>query len=207
MSDYVEKKKAERKAKVKRYLTRIVIVVVAVWILSIAQGARSTAQANQELLKEPAFTHSLVAGGPQRFENRYSAVINGDTEKIKEDQYLWSTLILQNTAHGAASSADINIDVTRLPEKVLLSSTEYGSEGKVELNEKKASAIISFEEIGAGEYLYVFLPYKPEDGGSPPYSADVLRNWRASFTNLLERITIDTPDAEMTYYGPGFASR
>jgi hypothetical protein len=208
MSDYQEKRKEERKAKAKRYLVRIIVVVVAVWILSIAQSARSTAQANQELLKEPAFSHSLVIGGPDRFDNRYSSVTNVDTDKkVKEDDYLWSTLILQNTAHGPASSSDITIHFTRLPEKVLLSSTQYGSEGKVKLNEKKSTAKISFEEIGAGEYLYVFLPYRPESGSAPPYGQEVRENWQDSFTNLVERITVDTPDAEMTYYGAGFASR
>jgi hypothetical protein len=207
MSDFEEKRKAARKAKAKRYIVTIIVVLAFVWILSIAQGARSTAEKNRQLLKQPAFTHSLVLGGPDRFQNRYNAVVNADTDQnIEEDRYLWSTFILQNTAHGPAETTDLTVHFTRLPERVLLSSTQYGSEGKVEFNKKEKTAKISFEEIGAGEYLYLFLPYTP-DSGSPPYGEEVVADWRSDFTDILERVVINTGETESTYYGAGFASR
>ncbi len=188
------------------YLKIGVAAALVIWIFTIAFGARGTANQNAELLRTPGFQISHVVGGPQRFAENYKDVENVDTEeKVNEDQYLWSTLIIKNTGNKEADELNFKIKTLLPMQKVLITPPGWSNDVKISLDNKKKSADISMQELDTGEEAYIFIAMEPA-GYNKPYDLSARQRWLHEYDIYLEKITVETNTTTISRYGPGYSA-
>lgn len=197
------------KEKAKGFLKVGVVIALFIWAFSVAQGARSTATENADRLSESAFDYSFVPGGPQRFQESYGEVLNADTEKqIQESDYLWTTLIVENTSFGETGELELKLQTTAPVAQTLVSAPGYQNEASVSTGEQATVRNITLDSLNSRERAFIFLGLSPEQIPALLSTATVSEGsrWARDYQYLLERLVVDSDDTDVTFYGAGVPS-
>lgn len=197
------------KEKAKQYGKAIVVIALFIWAFSVGQGAQSTADENSERLTTSAFQYSFVPGGPERFSEAYGDAINVDTEEqITEEDYLWSTVILENTSYGEARDLALEVQTSVPIGQTVVTAPGFQNEASVSESEDAPDTItVNMESLNQTDRAYLFLGVTPEavpDNFSTAGAGDRAQ-WARDYELLLQRLVVDSNDTDVTFYGKGVA--
>ncbi|WP_018250356.1 hypothetical protein [Orenia marismortui] len=197
---------SSNKKSFKDYLKIGVMIALAIWIFTIANNANNLATKNQYFIKKPTYEISYIAGGPKRFANRFKDYLSNTDKKINNKDYLWSTLIIENTGNKDAKNIKIEdfaaIDIA----KIGVSEPGYGyNEVKIDYKKKEKQAIITLEELPTSSKVYVFIAMKPEEI-KQPYDQNSQRVWAKVYDTYQEKIVVTSSSSEKTTYYSGYSN-
>ena len=186
------------KVKLKRFIVVAVVVLLFIWAFSTANKAKTLAEDNAESLNTPTYTMSMLLGGPERFADNFDNIDNVEPDKVTIEDYVWATVKIKNIGHGDASNAEILIKRTIPVEQVLVSSTGYGNEVKVESGEEPNTTLITMNHITAQEPLYIFLGVKSNT------LPETWNSWKEDYEDTITSIEIEGDDSSATLFGEGY---
>ena len=198
MEESMSEQEISWKTKAKRVILGLVVFLLFVWSFSVANKAKSIAEENQKRLTKPSYEMSFLLGGPERFSDEFDSIDNAEAEKIKTDQFMWSTFIIKNTSSGNASDLEINLNKTATVEKILVNASGWDNEISIEEGENPTNSIISVEDITPQEPMYIFLGLNREE------IPDNLSDWNNDYKELITSVIIDADDSSAHYYGQGY---
>ena len=148
----------------------------------------------------PQYKTFHTAGGPDRFKSKFSEVENVEVKNVKNNSYLWSTLVYKNI--GVAEGKDIEIKIHSVVpmERVLVTPPGWGSNVKVNMKNDGKQAIITMDDFSTEENTYIFLGMNP-----PGLSLNQEQLWLQEFDSYLEKSVIESNTADSVFYGEGYA--
>jgi hypothetical protein len=196
------------KEKAKEYLKYAVVIALFIWAFSIGQGAQSTATDNRQDLNTPAFQYSFIPGGPDRFSETYGDAINIDPEEqIEETQFLWTTVILENTSFGEAEDLELQLQTSVPVAHTLVTAPGFENEAEVSEGESADLLNIQLESLNQTDRAYLFVGVDPAEvpDSFSTASAGDRAQWARDYEVLLQRMTVDSDERDVTFYGKGVA--
>lgn len=201
MSSYNQEEKPWKK-KAKRALLVIVIIAVVIGLLALAGSANNKAKQNMAKLNVPEYEIWYLPGGPQRFSDNFQdANSEGDKAKVKQDAYIWSTVLVKNDGLSEANNVSIQVDAALPLSQILVTPPGYGNEASIEFSEEdNTRATIDIESIGTEETTYIFVGFTPETIAqfNDHYQSE---SWLERYKSALNLIYIESVNTETTYYG------
>jgi len=198
MANNNPKKVTPWKDKAKKYGKVVLVVLVAIWLFNIAQGAQDLAQQNKQYVQQPKFEVTYVPGGPERFKESFDGYLERTEKDIKSDKYLWSTLVVKN--RGGALAKEINIQDTAAAPMAVIGYEDPGY-GFTEINIKHESgakkATINIGSLEVGETLKIFVGFNPQ-GIEKPYDQSDLQQWTQVYDNHQVQFNVKSKQVEKT---------
>ena len=198
MANNNQKKVSPWKEKAKKYGKVVLVIVVAIWLFNIAQGAQGLAQQNKKYVQQPKFEISYVPGGPKRFKESFDGYLGRTEKDVKPDKYLWSTLLVKNK--GGALGENIKVKDTAAAPIAVIGYEDPGY-GFTEIDVKHESgakkATINVESLEVGETLKIFIGFKPQRI-EKPYNKSDLQQWTQAYDNHQVQFSVKSEQAEET---------
>lgn len=179
------------------WLLAIALLVVFIWVRSIAGSARSTAEANYLMLEQPQVNIQYLVGGPQRFADDFTeAVDDAEVAGFSSDDYLWATALVSNDGSSDLRDVDLTVSLSDGLEPLIVASLpSFGAD--VDMEQTDAGLVVDLRDIDEDEVARVFLGFNP---ASLP--SDVADAWGRSYQTTIGSLTIDGgDDLAETYYG------
>lgn len=179
------------------------MAAVAIWIFTIANEAKNLAMEHEYLLNEPKYQVSYVAGGPQRFKDKFKEAFDTNKQKIKAEGYLWSTLIVENTGNSDAQDIEIEDHAAIDIAKIGVAEPGYGyNEVNTDYNQKDKKATINLQELPTDTKVYVFIAMEPKEI-KKPYNQESHRVWSQVYDSYQEKVVVSSYGSEDTVYYSG----
>ena len=203
MSNNPSKEQSSWQDTAKKYAKVVVVILIAIWIFNIAQGAQNLAQKNKKHVQKPNFEIATVPGGPQRFETSFQGYLDRSEKDIKPNKYLWSTLIIENT--GGALAEEITIsDVAAAPMvKIGYEDPGYGfTDIKVKHKSGEQKATINVESLELEENLKIFIAFNPEEIAKP-YDQSSKQQWAQIYDTYQVKVNVKSEEAQETLHLDG----
>lgn len=201
MSSYNQEEKPWKKKLKKTFLTMVIIAVV-IGLLVLASSANNKAKANMAELNVPEYNVWFLPGGPERFSEHFEdAMSENDDKKVKQDSFIWNSILVKNEGLSEANSVSIQIDAALPLSQVFVETMGYGNEASITLNEEdNTKARIEVDSIDTDETAYVFIGFNPEtiQQFKGQYQKE---SWVDHYKSALNLIYVESANAETTYYG------
>lgn len=188
------------KSKLKMFIIGAVIFLLFIWTFSTASSAKTLAEKNAATLDTPTYSISMLLGGPERFAESFEDIENADLEKIKTEDYMWSTIKMENTSQGDAVDVEVLLKNTIPIEKVLVSPTGYyRNTVEVAAGEEEDTTLIAMDEIGAQDTCFIFV------GVNKDNIPDSWSNWKEDYKKAITSIRIEGSGSSATFFGEGYS--
>lgn len=179
------------------WLVGIAALILLFWLWNTANTAKSTAQANAELLATAELELSYVLGGPSRFSEQFDeAAEELEIEDFEAGEMMWSTALITNT--GLEEAEDVMLSAEFRPElepTVLATLPSYGS-GVVDVTSENNALSIDLRDIGDDERAFVFFGFDPES-----LPDDIAQTWPSNFDAVLGSLSLEGDELTETVYG------
>lgn len=187
------------KVKLKRFIIGVVVFLLFIWAFSTANEGKTLAEENAESINTPTYSMSMLLGGPERFAENFDNIDNAEPDEVAVDDYVWAAMRIKNTGYGDATDVEIILNRTIPVEQVLVSSTGYRNEVKVESGEEPNTTLITMDHITAQEPLYIFV------GANSNNLPEAWISWKKDFEKTITSIEIDGDDSSATLFGEGYS--
>lgn len=180
------------------FIVGAVLVIVLAWAFFAARGAGSQATANESLLLVADLEATLVPGGPDRFDERFSAALeDAETPDLAVDDLLWATLIVGND--GLAEAEDVTATAAFRPDVDPVVLADLASFGSLDAEAGEDGLVLDLADVDAGENALVFLGFDPSS--LPDTITD---GWAGAYAQTIDLIVVSADDVTDLFYGEAF---
>lgn len=175
----------------------IVMAILFIWAISSARRANSLAEANEGLINVPQLEVVYTVGGPQRFEEQFTAALEeSDTaeDPIATEDLLWAALVVEN--EGTVDADDVSVTVPLADGLRPTVVAEVEGFAGIEVERTDAGISLDLGDVDEGEATYVFLGFGPDALGD-----DLAVAWTRAHEATVGTITAETDGDEARFYG------
>ena len=174
----------------------IVLATILAWTFFTARGAGSHADDLEATLMVPELDLAVVAGAPQRFEERFASALEdvGEEAEAPADDLRWATLVIAN--HGRAEAEDVVATLSLAPELEPTFLADLDGFGDMTVEPGEEGITLELDGVDEGDSAMVFVGFQPD--ALPAGLAD---GWAGAYERTVDRIEVAGDVASSVYYG------